>query len=227
MPSALRNLAGHGEAGALKGVHSDDGGQQAGPHDAAPPGALPLVQRGDHAVGAVHPGEQIGDRRANAGGLVGICPGQAHQSGLTLGDLVVSGATALRPVVPKPSDGQHHQPGVELVQPVGGKAQPVKDPGAEVLHQHIGGPDQPRQRLPAIVALQIQREGFLVAVAGQKVGRLPIVGRSHERRAPAACVITGAGHLDFDDSGTEVAEHHGGVGAGQPAGEIDDDNAVQ
>ena len=56
---------------------------------------------------------------------------------------------------------------------------------------------------------------------------MPIILGPNERRAPPSCVISGTGHLDFDDPGAEVAEHHGGVGAGKRAGEIDDDDTVQ
>ena len=35
------------------------------------------------------------------------------------------------------------------------------------------------------------------------------------------------GRLDLDDPGAEVAEHHRGVRAGQGAGEVDDQDAVQ
>ena len=41
------DLAGHGPAGALEGVHADDGRQQRGAHDRAHAGAVALVEGGD------------------------------------------------------------------------------------------------------------------------------------------------------------------------------------
>ncbi len=65
---ALRaaDLARDRPAGALERVHADDRGEQRGPHDRPDAGALALVQRREDAVRAVHPGEQVGDGRADA-----------------------------------------------------------------------------------------------------------------------------------------------------------------
>ena len=49
----------------------------------------------------------------------------------------------------------------------------------------------------------------------------------HERRAPAAGVVAAAGALHLDHPGAEVAQHHRGVRAGEGAGEVDDEDAVQ
>ena len=120
------HLAGHGPAGALERVHADHAGQQRGPHDATLPGDRTLVQRGQHAEGAVHAGEQVGDRDAHLGRLRGA--GDRHQAALALGDLVVARPLRLRPVVPEAGDRQHDQPGVELAKPLDGEPEPVQDP---------------------------------------------------------------------------------------------------
>jgi hypothetical protein len=46
-----------------------------------------------------------------------------------------------------------------------GEAQPVQDAGAEVLNDYIGPLQQLPQDSPPVVALEVQRDGFLVAVA--------------------------------------------------------------
>ena len=51
-------------------------------------------------------------------GVSGSGPGHRHQTGLALGDLVVAGPAALRPVVAETGDRQHHQRRVELGQPL-------------------------------------------------------------------------------------------------------------
>ena len=64
---ALRaaDLARHRPRRPLEGVHADDRGQQRGAHDLAAAGPLALQQRGEHAVGAVHAGQQVADRDAD------------------------------------------------------------------------------------------------------------------------------------------------------------------
>ena len=108
---ALRaaDLAGHRPARALEGVHPDDRRQQGGAHDLPAPGGRPLVQRGDDAVRAVHPGEQVADRYADPLRVVGTGAGERHQAGLALGDLVVAGAPALGAVVAEAGDREHHE----------------------------------------------------------------------------------------------------------------------
>jgi len=71
----------------------------AGADDLAAAGALALEQGGEHAVDAVHAGEQVTDRDADALGIVAVGAGQGHDPGLALGDLVVAGAAALAAVV--------------------------------------------------------------------------------------------------------------------------------
>jgi hypothetical protein len=46
-------------------VHADDGGEQRRPHHLAAPGALAFEEGGEHAVGAVHAGQQVTDRDAD------------------------------------------------------------------------------------------------------------------------------------------------------------------
>ena len=191
------------------------------------PGALALGERRGDAVRAVHPGEQVADRDADAGRVVGVRAGERHQPGLALGDLVVAGAAALGPVVAEAGDRQDDQPRVELVQPLDREAQAVEHAGAEVLDQHVAVPDQAGERLAAVVALEVEGDRLLVAVAGQEVRRLAVVLRADERRAPAAGVVTGAGRLDLDDAGAEVAEHHRGVRAGERPRQVDDDDPGQ
>ena len=218
----VRHLVGDGPAGALVGVHADDGREQRGAHHPAAPGQRPLVQRGEHAVGAVHPGEQVADRDAHAGRLVGRRTGQRHQPGLALGDLVVARAAALGPVVPEPGDREDDQPRVDLVQPLVREAEPVQHAGAEVLHQHVGAGHQPGQELPALLGLQVGGHRLLVAVRREEVRRHGVVLRADEGRPPGAGVVAGGG-LHLDHPRAEVGEHHRGVRTRERTGEVDDD----
>ena len=160
-------------------------------------------------------------------GCVGVGAGQRHQPGLALRDLVVARAAALGAVVAEPADRQDDQARVELVQPLDREPEPVQHAGAEVLQQDVGVGDHAGQDAAAVVALEVQRDGLLVAVAGQEVRRDRVVLRADERRPPAAGVVAGAGGLDLDDAGAEVAQHHPGVRPGEGAGQVDDGDAVQ
>ncbi len=55
---------------------------------------------------------------------------------------------------------------------------------------------------------------------------LAAVGIGHERRPPAAGVVT-AGRLDLDDPRAKVAEHHRRVRTGQGTGQVDHHDVVQ
>src|SRR5262245_26381221 len=94
-----RHLARHGVSGPLEGVDADDRSEQRGSDDAAAARPIPIPERGQDAVRAVHPGEQIPDGYTDAHRLVRGQARQAHQSGLALRDLVVPGSAALRPIV--------------------------------------------------------------------------------------------------------------------------------
>lgn len=87
--------------------------------------------------------------------------------------------------------------------------------------------DQPGQCVLAGVGLEIEGDGFLVAVAGEEVGGLRIVFGPDEGRAPGTRIVSPARVLDLDHTGAEVAEHHSRMGSGQRAGEIDDGVAGQ
>ena len=128
---ALRaaDVPGHRVRRALERVGADEGGEQAGSDDPADPGGVPFVQRGDHPVRAVHAGEEVADRHAHPLWGVGVRPGHRHEPRLALGDLVVPGPSALRPVVSEPADAQQDQPRVELVQPSAENPSRSRTPG--------------------------------------------------------------------------------------------------
>ena len=138
----------------------------------ARPGRVRCVSRScsaaSDAVGAVHPGQQVADRDADLRRLVRRGTGQRHQPGLALRDLVVARAAALGPVVAEAGDREHHQPRVDLVQPLDREAEPVEHAGPEVLHQHVGAGHQPGQELPALLGLEVGGHRLLVAVRDRK-----------------------------------------------------------
>jgi hypothetical protein len=185
------------------------------------------VQRGEHAVGAIHAGEQVGDRHADALRVVGSGAGQGHQPRLALGDLVVARATALGTVVAEAGDREDDQSRVALQQGVDAEPQPFEHAGAEVLDQHVGAVDQLQQDVAVGVGLEVERHGLLVAVRREEVRRLPLALRPDEGRPPPAGVVAVSRSLDLHHPGAEVAEHHRGVRPREGPGQVDDEDAVQ
>jgi hypothetical protein len=208
-------------------MDADDRGEQRRPHHGAEAGAVPLVERRDHAVRAVHPGQQVRDRGADPLRVLGTGAGQRHQAGLALGDLVVPGPAALRSVVAETGDREDHQPRVAGLQRLDAEAEPVEHAGAEVLHQHVGPVDQAEQDVLVRLVLEVEGDRLLVAVAREEVRRLERLGVAHERRPPAAGVVPGAGRLDLDHPGAEVPEHHPRVRAREGPREVDDEDVLE
>ena len=71
--------------------------------------------------------------------------------------------------------------------------------------------------------LEIERDGLFVAVDGKKVS----AEVAEEGRAPPAGLVAAPGFFDLDDARAFVAEELGAEGAGEDAGEVGDENAVQ
>lgn len=225
---ALRvpDVAGDRVGRALERVRADDRGEQRGAHDPAGAGGVALVEGGDDAVRAVHPGEQVADRHAHALRRVGVGSGDGHEPGLALGDLVVARAPTLRTVVTEAADREHDETGVELVEPVVAEAEAVHDPRTEVLDEDVGALDEPGEHVAPVVGLEVEGDRLLVAVGAEEVRRDRVVLGPDEGRSPAPRVVTG-GRLDLDDASTHVAQHHRGVRAGEGSGQVDDGDVLQ
>src|SRR5437870_4943684 len=74
--------------------------------------------------------------------------------------------------------------------------------GAEVVHQHVGLAGQPVDRLAAERVAHVDGHAALVAVQAPEHDALPAgVLHVHPRE------VAGAGPLDLDDVGAEIAQH--------------------
>src|SRR6202022_3850935 len=117
--------------GALTRVHANDGGEQRPTYDLAASGSLTLVEGRQDSEGAVHAGQQVGDRDPDTLKVVRGRARYRHQPSFALDDLVVTWPPGFGPVVTEAADRQHDQTGVELGQPPLGEAEPVQDAGPE------------------------------------------------------------------------------------------------
>ena len=92
------------------------------------------------------------------------------------------------------------------------QAQLVGRAGAQVLHHHVGARDQAQRRVAAGLALEVERDRALAAVAG-----------AHHRFAVAADVarLVAVHRLDLDDAGAQFGQCHGGARPGDVLAEVD------
>src|SRR5581483_4718320 len=68
--------------------------------------------------------------------------------------------------------------------------------GAEVLDEHVGVRDEPREDRAPLGPLEVERDALLVAVDAHEVRALPV----HERWSPGARVVALARLFDLDDA---------------------------
>ena len=92
----------------------------------------------------------------------------------------------------------------------------------EILDQHIGRLDEPRQGLRAFRRLQIERHALLAAIE-REVEAPPAVNV----RRPGARVVAVLRLFDLQHLGAHVAQHHGAERTGDDAGEIDHPQSMQ
>jgi hypothetical protein len=102
--------------GALERRARHQGRQQRGAHHLAAAGAVALVQRRQHPVGAVHARQQVTDGDADLLRLVRRRAGQRHDARLAPGRSGRSRRDRPRPVVAEAADRQHDEPRVALQQ---------------------------------------------------------------------------------------------------------------
>src|SRR5258705_9793221 len=224
----LADLAGHRPVRALKGVHTNDGGEQRRPYDLAASGSLTLVEGCQDSEGAVHAGQQVRDRDPDALKVARGRAGYRHQPSFALDDLVVTWPPGFGPVVTEAADRQHDQTGVDLGQPLLGEAEPVQDAGPEVFHEHVGLANEGLKGGLTGVVLQIAGYGSLVPIRAQEVSGFTFaVDRINEGRPPSTGVVAATRILHLDHLGAEVAQHHRRMWSGQRTGEVDNDQTVQ
>ena len=124
--------------GAVEGVDRRDRGEQARLDRPAAAGGLALAERGHHAEGAEHAGEQVGDRQPDPRRVAVGGAGQAHQPGLGLDDLVEARARPVGTAGAEAGDRQRDQARVVLAQGGGVQAEPGEQAGSVVLDEHVG-----------------------------------------------------------------------------------------
>jgi hypothetical protein len=183
------------------------------------PGALAGVEAGEHRRGGVQAGEHVGDGHADLAGRPLGGAGDTHQPAQCLDGEVVAGEVAQRAGAAEAGDATDDEGRVDGEELVGGEAEAGGGVGEEVLEQDVGPGDEVVKEGAPFGPGEVQGEAALVAVAGEVVSA-GAVGK--ERRAPGAGLVAGAGALELEDVGAEVAEHLPAERPGEDAGGVED-----
>src|SRR5690606_13284858 len=109
--------------------------------------------------------------------------------------LVVGWAVAQRAVLPEAGNGAVHDARIDALELFPSEAQPVHDPGAEVLQDDVVFGEQLGEDLLAGLRFQVQRQGTLGAVLRQeRYAQVPLA----QRRARPQLASQVAAGLSFD-----------------------------
>lgn len=197
----------------------DHGGEVGGPvddgrvdHLAGAAGGAGVLEGGEDADDQVEGAARVVPDQVGGDGR-GLAGAADHPEGAGDGDVrdVVPGGVGQRAVL---APAGH--PAVDELRVAGvavgrADAEPLGDPGAEALDEHVGALDQVEDAGGAVGGLQVDEDGALVAV-GDVVG-----GVDGESAA--------AGAVDPYDVRSQVGEEHGGERARPDARQLDDAHA--
>ncbi|MEJ1967550.1 MAG: hypothetical protein WDN03_02765 [Rhizomicrobium sp.] len=140
-----------------------------------------------------------------------------------LDDIVVAGLVLVRSGVSESGQRAIDQGRIFLAQTVVIEAVFRQRAGLEVLHHDMRPPRQPPDQRLALWPGHVDRDGLLVAVGGQEIGRVAAaaVRIGQEGRTEEAGLVALAGLLDLDHLGAQVAENLGRPGRRQDAAQIE------
>jgi hypothetical protein len=119
----------------------------------------------------------------------------------------------VRPVLAEAGDAGEDDPGIDFFQRGIVDAEAKLHVGPVVLHHDIGRLHQPREDLPRLGQLEVERHGAFVAVQVLHVGTVA-------RPAHAFVRIDAGGRFDLEDIGAEIGELLDAGGAGPNAREV-------
>ena len=181
-------------------------------HALSAPGALAHEEAGEHRLRSERRRVVVGDGDAQVLRRSAVAL-KRHHSRHRLQQRIEARSIDVGPARAERGHGAIHEARVDLRQPGVAEAETIRDAGAHVLEEHVAGAHELLDHGDAVGRLEIQGHGLLAAVPRVEAGQLA------ERLAFE--------RLDLDDGGTEVGEHHSGVGAGDVAGAVDHANALE
>ena len=174
-------------------------------------GLRAVVQGGKDTDRGIHSAHHVGDPHADLHRRTVGRSGQAHDPAVALRHEVIARLRRIRSGLPEPRDRAEDQ--VRKLRPEGLMIQPVAFQPArlEILHDHVCPGGQSPHRALAFGRGNIQRDGELVAVGADEIGRkvrVRPIRVGDEGRAPLAGIVAaGGGVLDLEHPRAEVAQH--------------------
>ncbi len=183
----------------------------------------PLDQRGQHALRGSGARDEIGDRDRHRHAEASDLAGELERAAERLHRTVGRGLLRRRAVGAEPGDRAVDEPRVGRREVFVRDAQSRRDPGPEVLQQHVRRDDEVAQHLPAGVGLQVEHDAAPVAMQCDVELRRRV---TPVHRLPGSRRIT-TRRLHPHDVGTEIGERARGDRARQERGEVDDAHTVE
>jgi hypothetical protein len=187
---------------------------------AAHAGALPLVQRGEHAERRPDAGAEVDQGDADAHGRPVALAGHAHDPRRGLQQRVVARLATQRAAGAERPDRAVDEPGVARPQLGGAEAVPLRGSRPEALEEHVRPVDETEHDLAAALVAELDGERALAGVRGEKHRALSL----QKRRPPGAGLVAGE-RLYLDDLGSERREQLRRRGACDGGADVDDAGA--
>jgi hypothetical protein len=184
---------------------------------------LAAEQRGQHGLGGVHAGHHVHHGHAELQRGHACIAVQRHQARFALDDQVVPRALGLGAAGVVTGDGAVNQVGLEGLELFVTQAQLLGPTGFEVVDDHVELRQQLLHDAQRLGALQVQRDGPLVAVHAVVIGGFGLANAD----APVAGVVTPAGVLHLDDLGPEIGQHLAAQRPGKHARQVQHPHARQ
>src|SRR2546422_7270772 len=141
--------------------------------------------------------------------------GEGHDAAHPLRDRVVARAPRVRPGLTEAGDGCVDDGRVCGAHRLVAEAQPLGDPGEEVLDDDVRAPRELEREAGALRVLEVDRDPPLVPVDRGERG-------AHAVTAPRAQVVAPTRALDLDDVGAEVGHERRAVRPGDDPREVED-----
>src|SRR5262249_6159216 len=168
-----------------------------------------LVQRCEHADAGVTPGTSVAKRHARLDRTAGGLPRDAHDATACLGDHVEGEVLLVTAPVAEALYGCVDDARVQRRDLIVGEAGPFNYARREILGKDVSLSDEIAQQFLAALALEIQRNRFLVRIEHHEVVAVCIL----PIRRRAASMLSANRVLDLNDLGAEPGERLGDGGA--------------
>ena len=171
-------------------------------------------ERGEHADRGPLTGREVDERDADTHRRPIRLTGDAHDPGRRLHERVVAGTAGIG------ADRDVDEGRVARTKRVGAETEPLGEPGAEALHEHVCGVDELEHALDLV--REVDDDRSLAGVRGEPERAVV----ADERRSPRSCVIT-FWRLDLDDLRSERREQLRAIRPGERRRDVDDELSVE